>query len=137
MQTYRLTLQPLSALGTPLAGDTLFGQLCWTLRHQLGNDALTALLAGYTGNLSLEIFNDVFRETPNRRTALDAMRSLLFLESECKNRLTARTQAASSEARAPAATRALQRLDLAAPPAAQPLGGFSVSPTVPFAGRCP
>ena len=84
-----------------------------------------ALLAGYTGNLSLEIFNDVFRETPNRRTALDAMRSLLFLESECKNRLTARTQAASSEARAPAATRALQRLDLAAPPAAQPLGGFS------------
>ena len=84
-----------------------------------------ALLAGYTGNLSLEIFNDVFRETPNRRTALDAMRSLLFLESECKNRLTARTQAASSEARAPAATRALQRLDLAAPPGAQPLGGFS------------
>ena len=84
-----------------------------------------ALLAGYTGNLSLEIFNDVFRETPNRRTALDAMRSLLFLESECKNRLTARTQAASSEARAPAATRALQRLDLAAPPAVQPLGGFS------------
>ena len=84
-----------------------------------------ALLAGYTGNLSLEIFNDVFRETPNRRTALDAMRSLLFLESECKNRLTARTQAASAEARAPAATRALQRLDLATPPAAQPLGGFS------------
>ncbi|MCZ8094222.1 MAG: TIM barrel protein [Acidovorax sp.] len=84
-----------------------------------------ALLAGYQGNLSLEIFNDVFRETPNRRTALDAMRSLLFLESECKNRLTARTQAASSEARAPAATRALQRLDLAAPPAVQPVGGFS------------
>ena len=83
------------------------------------------LLAGYTGNLSLEIFNDVFRETPNRRTALDAMRSLLFLESECKNRLTARTQAALSEARAPAATRALQRLDLAAPPAVQPVGGFS------------
>lgn len=83
------------------------------------------LLAGYQGNLSLEIFNDVFRETPNRRTALDAMRSLLFLESECKNRLTARTQAASGEARAPAATRALQRLDLAAPLAAQPLGGFS------------
>ncbi|RLJ36488.1 bifunctional sugar phosphate isomerase/epimerase/4-hydroxyphenylpyruvate dioxygenase family protein [Acidovorax sp. 106] len=84
-----------------------------------------ALLAGYQGNLSLEIFNDVFRETPNRRTALDAMRSLLFLESECKNRLMARTQATSSEARAPAATRALQRLDLAAPPAVQPVGGFS------------
>ncbi len=84
-----------------------------------------ALLAGYTGNLSLEIFNDVFRETPNRRTALDAMRSLLFLESECKNRLAARALAASGEASPPAASRALQRLDLAAPPAAQPLGGFS------------
>jgi CRISPR type III-A-associated RAMP protein Csm3 len=34
MNTYRLTLQPLSAFGTPLAGDTLFGQLCWALRHR-------------------------------------------------------------------------------------------------------
>lgn len=48
MQTLRITLRPLSALGTPLAGDTLFGQLCWTLRHQLGNDRLNALLQGYT-----------------------------------------------------------------------------------------
>lgn len=32
--------------GHALAGDTLFGQLCWTLRHQLGNDALTTLLEG-------------------------------------------------------------------------------------------
>src|SRR5947208_3877675 len=29
------------------------------------------LLSGYAGNLSLEIFNDVFRATPNRRTAVD------------------------------------------------------------------
>src|SRR5207249_5935679 len=42
------------------------------------------LAAGYTGTLSLEIFNDVFRATPNRRTALDAMRSLLFLESQVR-----------------------------------------------------
>lgn len=40
------------------------------------------LRAGYAGPLSLEIFNDVFRETPNRRTAVDAMRSLLYLESQ-------------------------------------------------------
>ena len=58
MQTYRLTLQPLSALGTPLAGDTLFGQLCWTLRHQLGNDALTALLAGYTQGQPFAVVSD-------------------------------------------------------------------------------
>ncbi|BEP41679.1 bifunctional sugar phosphate isomerase/epimerase/4-hydroxyphenylpyruvate dioxygenase family protein [Variovorax sp. V15] len=45
------------------------------------------LHAGYTGPLSLEIFNDIFRETPNRRTAVDAMRSLLYLESEARQRL--------------------------------------------------
>ena len=48
------------------------------------------LRAGYTGPLSLEIFNDVFRETPNRRTAVDAMRSLLYLESQVRQRLAAR-----------------------------------------------
>lgn len=58
MQTYRLTLQPLSALGTPLAGDTLFGQLCWTLRHQLGNDALTTLLEGYTQGQPFAVVSD-------------------------------------------------------------------------------
>jgi 4-hydroxyphenylpyruvate dioxygenase len=45
------------------------------------------LLSGYAGPLSLEIFNDQFRETPNRRTAVDAMRSLLFLESEARTQL--------------------------------------------------
>ena len=50
------------------------------------------LRAGYTGPLSLEIFNDVFRETPNRRIAVDAMRSLLYLESEARTRLAAAPQ---------------------------------------------
>ncbi|MDB5819442.1 MAG: sugar phosphate isomerase/epimerase and 4-hydroxyphenylpyruvate protein, partial [Rhizobacter sp.] len=45
------------------------------------------LRAGYTGNLSLEIFNDVFRSSPNRRTAVDAMRSLLALEGAVRKRL--------------------------------------------------
>jgi 4-hydroxyphenylpyruvate dioxygenase len=45
------------------------------------------LKAGYSGPLSLEIFNDVFRETPNRRTATDARRSLLHLESQVRHRL--------------------------------------------------
>ncbi|GAB2826177.1 bifunctional sugar phosphate isomerase/epimerase/4-hydroxyphenylpyruvate dioxygenase family protein [Streptomyces daliensis] len=38
------------------------------------------LRAGYTGPLSLEIFNDVFRQADASRTAVDAMRSLLTLE---------------------------------------------------------
>lgn len=58
MQTYRFTLRPLSAFGTPLAGDTLFGQLCWTLRHQLGNARLGELLHGYTSGLPFVVVSD-------------------------------------------------------------------------------
>ncbi len=36
--------------------------------------------AGYTGPLSLEVFNDVFRQADPTRMAVDAMRSLLLLE---------------------------------------------------------
>ena len=45
------------------------------------------LRAGYTGPLSLEIFNDIFRSAPTRRTATDAMRSLLYLEDQVRCRL--------------------------------------------------
>lgn len=37
---------------------------------------------GYRGPLSLEVFNDVFRQSEPERTAIDAMRSLLLLEDE-------------------------------------------------------
>lgn len=58
MQTHRITLRPLSALGTPLAGDTLFGQLCWTLHHQHGRDLLNALLQGYTHGQPFVVVSD-------------------------------------------------------------------------------
>jgi len=58
MKTYRFTLRPLSAFGTPLAGDTLFGQLCWTLRHQLGNARLNELLHGYTSGQPFAVLSD-------------------------------------------------------------------------------
>ena len=38
------------------------------------------LAAGYDGPLSLEVFNDVFRQADPRRMAVDARRSLLLLE---------------------------------------------------------
>jgi 4-hydroxyphenylpyruvate dioxygenase len=38
--------------------------------------------AGYTGPLSLEIFNDEFRAAPAKRIAQDGLRSLLYLQSE-------------------------------------------------------
>ncbi len=77
------------------------------------------LRAGYQGVLSLEIFNDVFRETPNRRTAVDAMRSLLYLESQVRQRLQA---AAPVDARA---QRALQAVELFDPPAVPEMKGLS------------
>ncbi|MCO5399461.1 bifunctional sugar phosphate isomerase/epimerase/4-hydroxyphenylpyruvate dioxygenase family protein [Ralstonia soli] len=40
------------------------------------------LAAGYTGPLSLEVFNDEFRSAPARLTAQDGIRSLIWLESE-------------------------------------------------------
>ncbi len=58
MQTYRYILRPLSAFGTPLAGDTLFGQLCWTLRHKLGNSHLNELLQGYTNGQPFVVVSD-------------------------------------------------------------------------------
>ncbi|MFM9900010.1 MAG: bifunctional sugar phosphate isomerase/epimerase/4-hydroxyphenylpyruvate dioxygenase family protein [Polaromonas sp.] len=41
-----------------------------------------ALDAGYTGPLSLEVFNDEFRAAPAPANAVDAMRSLLWLEEQ-------------------------------------------------------
>ncbi|GAA2613401.1 TIM barrel protein [Actinomadura fulvescens] len=45
------------------------------------------LRTGYDGPLSLEVFNDVFRQAAAMRTARDAMRSLVFLEEAAAGRL--------------------------------------------------
>lgn len=88
--------------------------LQWSRHHRLfpGQGAfdlpgfLTHVLdAGYTGPLSLEVFNDVFRQADPARTAVDAMRSLLWLEE--------RTSATRLD------------LDLPRRPAAPPLRGYS------------
>jgi len=60
MQTLRFILDPRTAFGTPLAGDTLFGQLCWTLRHAKGNDWLTERLTGYTEGRPFLVMSDAF-----------------------------------------------------------------------------
>jgi 4-hydroxyphenylpyruvate dioxygenase len=73
--------------------------------------------SGYGGSLSLEVFNDVFRETPNRRIAVDAMRSLLWLEGQVRERL----EAAPDEA----ALRALRSQSLFNPPALPRFAGVS------------
>ncbi|GAB3318247.1 sugar phosphate isomerase/epimerase and 4-hydroxyphenylpyruvate domain-containing protein [Geodermatophilus aquaeductus] len=63
--------------------------LQWSRHHRLfpGQGAFDlprfvacVLAAGYTGPLSLEVFNDVYRQADPARTAVDAMRSLQWLE---------------------------------------------------------
>lgn len=49
MRLYEIVLEPQTAFGTPLAGDTLFGQVCWQLcyRPELAAKPLPDLLALY------------------------------------------------------------------------------------------
>jgi 4-hydroxyphenylpyruvate dioxygenase len=67
------------------------GVLQWSRHHRLfpgqGHFDLTDFLGrvlstGYHGPLSLEVFNDVFRQSDPQRTAVDALRSLLALQEE-------------------------------------------------------
>jgi 4-hydroxyphenylpyruvate dioxygenase len=51
------------------------------------------LSAGYTGPLSLEVFNDIFRQSDPRRAAVDARRSLLALREAAVSRVPAEMQA--------------------------------------------
>jgi 4-hydroxyphenylpyruvate dioxygenase len=80
------------------------------------------LLAGYTGPFSLEIFNDLLREAPNRGSAIDAMRSILYCEAETRLRLERSPTAAVSAA---GHTGALGRVELFDPPAAPTLAGVA------------
>jgi 4-hydroxyphenylpyruvate dioxygenase len=66
--------------------------------------------AGYRGPLSLEVFNDVFRQADPGPTAVDAMRSLLGLQEALGHRLDTRPSA---------------DLDLAHPPDAVDPAGFA------------
>lgn len=83
MQSFRYTLRPLSAFGTPLAGDTLFGQLCWTLRHQLGNDRLNTLLQGYASGQPFAVLSDAL---PTGHVPLPSVPSSLWLKTEKADR---------------------------------------------------
>jgi CRISPR-associated protein Csm4 len=58
MQRLIFTLSPKTAFGTPLAGDTLFGQCCWAIRHLFGEEKLTELLTGYLENKPFMVISD-------------------------------------------------------------------------------
>jgi 4-hydroxyphenylpyruvate dioxygenase len=69
--------------------------LSWSRHHRLfpgeGSFDLAGFMAhvlrsGYAGPLSLEVFNDTFRQTEVRRTAMHAKRSLTWLEDAAAHR---------------------------------------------------
>ena len=78
--------------------------------------AAAAIDAGYSGPLSLEIFNDEFRAAAPAPTARDGMRSLLFLEEQMRHRAPP-ADAASQRAR--------KRVDLLDPPPAPDILGVA------------
>ena len=80
------------------------------------------LFTGYAGTLSLASFDDVLRATPSRRTGIDGMRALLFLESQVRGRLQeARTKGDGNQA----ADRILDAVSLFDPPKPSRLGGVA------------
>lgn len=57
---YRATLALHTPLGTPIAGDTLFGHLCWALREARGTAELTRQLEGYGAGSPWLVLSDAF-----------------------------------------------------------------------------
>lgn len=47
MILYKTTLTPTAQFATTLKGDTLFGQLCWSIVHAFGSERLETLLQTY------------------------------------------------------------------------------------------
>ncbi|MCU1522369.1 MAG: sugar phosphate isomerase/epimerase and 4-hydroxyphenylpyruvate protein [Arthrobacter sp.] len=82
-----------------------------------------AVRAGYAGPVSLEVFNDVFRQSDVERTAVDAMRSLIWLEEQTAKWLEANPAAGGPEAGSAAASRRRYPMELATlPQVAEPAG---------------
>ncbi|MFJ3667232.1 bifunctional sugar phosphate isomerase/epimerase/4-hydroxyphenylpyruvate dioxygenase family protein [Streptomyces sp. NPDC090106] len=84
--------------------------LSWSRHHRLfpgeGSFDLVTFLThvlrtGYAGPLSLEVFNDTFRQTDTRRTATHALRSLAWLEDQAARRLGTGAAEFLTEAKAP------------------------------------
>lgn len=61
MKLYKTTITPTSNFATTLKGDTLFGQICWSIRYALGEDRLKTLLSEYE-NKPFLVVSDGFVE---------------------------------------------------------------------------
>ncbi|MBT2512289.1 bifunctional sugar phosphate isomerase/epimerase/4-hydroxyphenylpyruvate dioxygenase family protein [Arthrobacter sp. ISL-30] len=82
--------------------------------------------AGYSGPVSLEVFNDVFRQSDVHRTAVDAMRSLIWLEDQSARWLAENPAAPGRPAAgSDAAARRRYPMELATLPKVSEPGGFN------------
>lgn len=72
MQVLKVAIKPLSAFGTPLLGDSLFGQMCWTIRWLYGEKGLLELLEGYTAQKPFAVVSDAFPSGHLPRPSLPA-----------------------------------------------------------------
>ncbi|MFJ6027036.1 bifunctional sugar phosphate isomerase/epimerase/4-hydroxyphenylpyruvate dioxygenase family protein [Pseudarthrobacter sp. NPDC092424] len=77
--------------------------------------------AGYSGPVSLEVFNDVFRQADVERTAVDAMRSLIWLEEQSAKWLAGN----AAETRGSADSRRRYPMELATLPKVNEPAGFN------------
>lgn len=83
MKTYCFTLQVESAFGTPLMGDTLFGQICWTIAHTYGESHLNELLKGYQDQQPFAVISDAF---PHQHLPLPTLPSSFWDKEEGADR---------------------------------------------------
>ncbi len=87
--------------------------------RDVGGFTDAVLRSGYTGPLSLEIFNDALRSAPTRQTAKDAMRSLLHVEEQARRVADARRADSVIQPPTP------RRVELFDPPAPARLDGVA------------
>ncbi|MFO7884663.1 MAG: hypothetical protein R6U68_07570 [Desulfobacteraceae bacterium] len=70
MELYEITIQPVSAFGTPLKGDTIFGHFCWQAAHypELLEQGLEAQLAKYSKD-PFAVFSSAYPKTEYKGTS--------------------------------------------------------------------
>lgn len=83
MQTFCVTLRPQTAFGSPLLGETLFGQMCWTIRRLWGEEALRTLLVGYDDGQPFAVLSDAM---PVGFVPLPTMPNYLWQDDDGSNR---------------------------------------------------
>jgi 4-hydroxyphenylpyruvate dioxygenase len=93
------------------------GEGSWDLTDFLTRVALT----GYAGPVSLEVFNDSFRQADTQRTAVDGLRSLRWLEAATADRVGADAASAPADS-VPAAASAERASSADSAPAAAGVG---------------